>query len=464
MYRTTSQNIQKFLCDSAHQTSRSYKIRHSIHHSCRQYTNQALSKNDRKEDMGIKWHYTRESEASGDYITLRDAVQNMVLEGSRDAKLWQSYSHQLQELSSEMSAEDACFFLSSFAYGKIQDLNLTTKLSNRLREIENWDKEIHILDLKKLITAYGRSKVFDSELMRELVPTIIHRVEELSAEDLAQIIFSYSKIPVADGNLFSLVASVLPDYVYDLNPTEIAYVADAFATVSMYDESLFDALCQETHRRLRDFGARDYLIFFDSLSILTARLKEQVGHEDFPGLSLRDDKELWTDFLKQVIHVIGNYTFLDLLRFLILLQRVNYYETRLIHNRILPLMLTQLQRSDDNVPFTSLALTLQALSRLPSLSEVGVELTYELCNKLKHADKYEKEGQIDAHLMIITTLEAMKIDPETRNAALGQPCKGITEAHYDILDSYFQKMDDPPKRWMNLIQRREKSQRTIKNK
>jgi len=407
-----------------------------------------------KVDVG-KWRYTRESEESGDYTTLRTAVKVAVREGCRDPETWRSYSSQIQEASPSLSAEDACFFLSAFANGKVQDLNLTTALCQRLQDLGPWDQEIAASELKKLIIAFGRSKVFDSDLMRSLVPTLIDRVEEFRAPDVAHILYAYSRIPLADGNLFSLAASVLPAYVYDLRPNEMAHVAEAFANVSMYDEALFDALTQEASRRLRDFNGQDCLVFFDSLSLLTSRLKQQHGHEDFPGLHLRDDSALWDQFVSHVTHCLGNYAFLDLLRVLILLQRIDKYENRLIHNRLLPLMLTQLHRSDQ-VGFQPLGSTLQGIARLPWQSEVSVELCYELCKRLSQAPR-PKDNVVEVYLMVISTLEALKVDPETRNAALGDPLKGVKEEQRALLLAKLEKMEDPPKRWMeSLKNRREK--------
>eukprot|EP00397_Hematodinium_sp_SG-2012_P039521 GEMP01043163.1.p1 GENE.GEMP01043163.1~~GEMP01043163.1.p1 ORF type:complete len:294 (+),score=69.49 GEMP01043163.1:539-1420(+) len=286
--------------------------------------------------------------------------------------------------------------------------------------------------------------------MRNLAPTLIDRVEEFNPRDVCHLIYAYARVPVADGDLFSMAASVLPSYVCDLRPTEIAHVAEAFANVSMYDERLFDALANEVMRRLRDFGAADLLTFFDALSTLNARMLTNVGAEDFAGLCARDDEGLWDAFTQQVKHMVGSYSLQDLIKLLVLFQRENRYENRLVHHRLLPVMKTQLDRAD-RVAFESLGLALQCLARLPWQSEVSVDLCYEICRRLHNARKPKKDVA-QAHLLLMATLEALKVDPETRNYALGDfPKEHLRAEERAMLLEKLQPMDHPPKSWMESL-------------
>eukprot|EP00397_Hematodinium_sp_SG-2012_P052920 GEMP01062872.1.p1 GENE.GEMP01062872.1~~GEMP01062872.1.p1 ORF type:complete len:238 (+),score=56.67 GEMP01062872.1:260-973(+) len=215
-------------------------------------------------------------------------------------------------------------------------------------------------------------------------------------------------------------------------------------------ERLFDALANEVMRRLRDFGAADLLTFFDALSTLNARMLTNVGAEDFAGLCARDDEGLWDAFTQQVKHMVGSYSLQDLIKLLVLFQRENRYENRLVHHRLLPVMKTQLDRAD-RVAFESLGLALQCLARLPWQSEVSVDLCYEICRRLHNARKPKKDVA-QAHLLLMATLEALKVDPETRNYALGDfPKEHLRAEERAMLLEKLQPMDHPPKSWMESL-------------
>mmetsp|Transcript_51934 Transcript_51934/g.150896 ORF Transcript_51934/g.150896 Transcript_51934/m.150896 type:complete len:440 (+) Transcript_51934:115-1434(+) len=309
--------------------------------------------------------------ASMDCAALSRATRRSLAEGDLERDLWQTYAARASELLTGLTATDSVRLAAAFSTARVQDFALFSRFSSRILECiqdcDAGDSQMAAVDMKRLATAFGRVRAFDSELMEKLVPMIVHRVEEFRPRDLVRIADAYARMPVRNLDLFALVADALPPYLYDLEPPELANLCRSFAEVAFYNLELVDALCAEVDVRLRSFGALDCLTFLDGLSRLHAGLPDDLK---------RNDNKTVSSAVLHLSRLLGTLSARDLVRTLSMLVRFDHYDPRVVHGRLCPALAQRLGQLQGHGAFTHLAELIHGLSLLPAQSHKSTELAF----------------------------------------------------------------------------------------
>lgn len=313
-----------------------------------------------------------------------------LLERRSDISFWKAIRARAVEISAQLNSTQAARLIhniqSADASSNDSVVELTRVITDRSLSKSVADSislpeaiELNSTDVRKLVIAFCRGQVFDSELLLALLDKATASLNDYNTQSQASMLVALARINRPHEEFITMVCRNLVSNHVALSLHEVVAVLTALSKMQVYDAALFDA----TTAHLASHAAQLDVEDLRSYLLAQARLKKRgVSRDDSKPLAI-----LISDCLRPQLRRLETR---EVFQVFFSLAELNALDGPFIRERLIPIIR---KRLSEEKGLRSAALAIQLLSRLPFTCAGATELNAEAISILETATSADAAAQ-----------------------------------------------------------------------